>query len=613
MSDVLSLPVDVPWKLISASPDMMDVTYCDKTFPFEWRSSMAIFAYEPPLDQLPEGLCDTRVTMLKITTSITGYEPSEDETKKGYTEFPDVPVEDLARIIGQYWGCWGALLNVAVFPFGLPADFNPNTPLDQYYPHIFGLEPKTRDLYQASTDTAEVLTASKSGVNVGKSQSNTQTQETGLNLHSDYDSGQTPYGDFKGGWVATHQWGETDTDTSSSQADASRESRETKGTTTNISQLYNLLSGYHLGTNRATFLMLPRPHTLQATDHRTFVQGLRVIEGIQEFFLVVCRPTSVPGLSVEARLETGHFPEDVTVQQPAPTYDTKTETFTVHADRNGGFLGGDPCLDLSTLAASKYTAPDGWVIDKSQGDAGSPGVHDEDDSTTSKTNLFLSNYNIVVGETTVQIEGTLCPGTGFHTYSPDFTHKYTVFLRSQNPTSDPTDPKVTTPFLITGRSLCTAFLSGPQCVQFAPVVVVADPYPVSILDEPSISLSSDYLTAEKLAVTRQPVIKQLMRKLQSAMSTSYRSLTRRPFGQTGFLDSDYFKTQIAAVMPKTVLEGRIGAVTGLQPGVVQGLGANTTVGEALKLDLATFARKAGLSLTDAAQARGALLRAAAKQ
>src|SRR5207245_652882 len=97
--------------------------------------------------------------------------------------------------------------------------------------------------------------------------------------------------------------------------------RENQSTTTNLSQMYNLLTGYHAGTNRAVFLMLPRPHTLQPTDHRTFVQGLRMIEGLQDFFLIVSRPRQMSALCIEASLETGHFPEDVVVQSPNVEYD----------------------------------------------------------------------------------------------------------------------------------------------------------------------------------------------------------------------------------------------------------------------------------------------------
>jgi hypothetical protein len=80
---------------------------------------------------------------------------------------------------------------------------------------------------------------------------------------------------------------ETFEDSSKTHTETSRDLRETRGTETEINQLYNLLSSYHIGTNRALFLMLPRPHTMQPTDRRTFVRGLRIIEGIQDFFLVI--------------------------------------------------------------------------------------------------------------------------------------------------------------------------------------------------------------------------------------------------------------------------------------------------------------------------------------
>ena len=55
---LLNLPINVPWKLIAVSEDMMDKQFCDKEFPFAWRSSLAISVYEPPPEELPEDLCD---------------------------------------------------------------------------------------------------------------------------------------------------------------------------------------------------------------------------------------------------------------------------------------------------------------------------------------------------------------------------------------------------------------------------------------------------------------------------------------------------------------------------------------------------------------------------
>ena len=88
----------------------------------------------------------------------------------------------------------------------------------------------------------------------------------GLSLSGGYAAGQGGGPNISAG--LTGSWGNTATDSSSTQIDQSRERRETQGTTTNITQQYNLLTGYHAGTNRAAFLMLPRPHTLQATDYR---------------------------------------------------------------------------------------------------------------------------------------------------------------------------------------------------------------------------------------------------------------------------------------------------------------------------------------------------------
>ncbi|MEM9026407.1 MAG: hypothetical protein AAGB06_05680 [Verrucomicrobiota bacterium] len=72
-----------------------------------------------------------------------------------------------------------------------------------------------------------------------------------------------------------------------------------------MNHIYSLLQGYHLGTNRAIFFMQPRPHIQNAKF--TFIRGLRALEGVQEFFLVVNRPKSIPRICVEVALETAHL------------------------------------------------------------------------------------------------------------------------------------------------------------------------------------------------------------------------------------------------------------------------------------------------------------------
>ena len=52
------------------------------------------------------------------------------------------------------------------------------------------------------------------------------------------------------------------------------------------------------------FFLQPAPH-MQDTKF-SFVGGLRRLEGVQEFFLVVNRPEHIKGLCLEIALETAH-------------------------------------------------------------------------------------------------------------------------------------------------------------------------------------------------------------------------------------------------------------------------------------------------------------------
>ena len=36
---LLNLPINIPWKLIDAGPDMMDTNFCNKLFPSAWQTS----------------------------------------------------------------------------------------------------------------------------------------------------------------------------------------------------------------------------------------------------------------------------------------------------------------------------------------------------------------------------------------------------------------------------------------------------------------------------------------------------------------------------------------------------------------------------------------------
>lgn len=88
-----NLPINIPWDLIAVSPGRMDTQFCNKHFPFEWQSSLAILAFEPRLEDLPEGLYDERLTYLKIACCVTGYQPSIAGTVSGSRTRRELPYD----------------------------------------------------------------------------------------------------------------------------------------------------------------------------------------------------------------------------------------------------------------------------------------------------------------------------------------------------------------------------------------------------------------------------------------------------------------------------------------------------------------------------------------
>jgi hypothetical protein len=753
-NELIPLPLDIPWKLIGVSPDMMDTQFCNKRFPFNWRSSLAIYAYEPKADDIPEELADKRITFLKVSCSITGYQPSKEETENGYTSFPDIPTEALDRIFGEYFACWGALLNVATFPTtkkvlkrhsidfsdkelglwmphpyeekgvtfeGVPhppshevIDIYPRggdgkgelnigrigsgnylivrspasprveakivhygpaaitmearrledrteefvgsdtagpqegqihelavegekinkvvfkipelpeggqisllefayyaweeEPIDpgelEYYPHIIDFEPKMRDLYQSATESGELLTASKSEVNTNKSFTHTESTETGLSLAAKAFVGgkKDSSGEISGS--LSHKWGETDKDSWTVETDASRERREKHASTTNLNQMYNLLTGYHAGTNRTTFLMLPRPHILQPTDHRTFVQGLRVIEGIQDFFLIVTRPKEVEGICVEAFLETGHFPEDVEIEGPAVEYEENHEDFFVSVYADTGASGD--CEEIEDHACSTYTVSIGWVIDRSKGDSGHPGISEIANNSWKQADKTLRQYDYKpISDTTVQVYGRFC-GKSWWRGGAQFARTYRVYTRSEQPKPSSSEPEVLTPFLITSRGLC-ASLKPEDKGQEAGSATTTWSLGDWVVDERKMAIPSILLRKDVVSDTKLPAMKEALRKIQSIMSTSWRLPSRQPFGEVGFLDSDYFKDQIKDLLPKETLETPLGEIADLDPRVVQHFGEQCTILEVLGIDLPTFAKSTGLSIRETLKARRKLL------
>ena len=212
--------------------------------------------------------------------------------------------------------------------------------------------------------------------------------------------------------------------------------------------------------------MLARPHILQPTDHRTFVDGLRQIEGTQEFILIVARPPEVKGLCIEAFLETGHFPEGLTLVQPNEKFDEGEEEFIVTAFADNGFLSGD-----TTNLQAVHTVEPGRVVDirpKRGSDPGHAGMQEIANNSNSRANSSLEGYNYQrIGDADVQISGQIS-GSGGQGDKARFNRTYRVFTRSIEPKPNTGEPNAPlNKLLITSRGLSVCFRSGENCPNIA--------------------------------------------------------------------------------------------------------------------------------------------------
>ena len=606
----LPQPEDIPWQLMCVSNDMLDPNKCNKKFPMPWKSSIAISAYEPKEEDLPEPFCAGKITYLKITVSVTGYQPTDDEIEEGFTEFNNTPVEAaLDDIFATYFGCYGALLNIAVFPNSAT-----NWQL-QDFPKIIAMEPQIRELVQVSTESGELLTASKGGMSTTNSYTNTNSTNTGV-------SGKTS-GKATGkvdvpvlGEVGlessselgfTHSWGNTAVDSDQINANASQERSEKQSTSTQISQLYNLLSAYHLGTNRAVFFMLPRPHMLPPTNRRTFVQGVRSIEGIQEFFLIVSRPNSMEGICVEARLDTGHFPEDVEVKEPPVRYKESEIDFVLQKYAANGANNGAGPLNMNGVITSLDTifpVPAGWYVDKRttpppfpKGDAGHVGITEIENGSNAQGAPF--DYNYQATDTQIQITGKI-QGANWFGSGAIFNKKYKVYLRSIDPIpSEIGEMANISDLFITSRTLCCCFYGGNPClikgvVPPTPVPPLPDEKYSKIVEQRLLSIPESLLSDPIALGSLEPAIKGLMRKLKGIMiSSREHRLSHFEEGIT-FLDSDFFVKKILINYPDSVKNIRLATIRDLDSAVKSAYGDNGTVADALSDTLENFILKTKL-------------------
>lgn len=591
----------IPWRLVAVSPDMIDTTYCNKKYPFVFRSSLAIFTYEPPDDDVPTEYQNQQISYLKVSCSITGFHPSKQDVKEGLMSFPSVPTEELKRVLTEYFGCYGAMLNVAVFP---PASYNVNEPSPANYPFIIDFEPKSREIVQAATDKGEIIWGSFSKVKTDKSLTSTNSSSSLLDLAAKY--AYSPAKDKGGSSLelsgkTTQNYNDKEEYQRTVSAEASRERKETEGVTANISQMYNILTGYHIGTNRASFVILPRPHIVQPTNRRTFAQGLRVIEGIQEFFLVVTRPVNMTRYCIEATLESGHFPEKIDKIEPELKYKSSYEDFLVRKTAQWGHWGSDrKSIDTT------YTISNGWMIDRSKGDPGCPGISMIQDKSNGQAKSSLQDYSYrAKDDGSAQVEGSI-QGSGFPDYdNAEFERLYRVHTRTQVPIDQAEMPEVTTKFIITSRSLCVCL--GYEINSLNSTI---SSIPESIVDTQDIAIPFERLEMNGSNFSLPPVAyNEVNNQVQAALTSSWRRPSRTENCNLTFLTSDYFKQSIRDLLAPSVLRTKICDLTSLDASIIKLFENDVTVDDVLALSLESFSETVSMNLRAAADCRKLIMQA----
>jgi hypothetical protein len=302
----LTPPLDITWTRLAFTRDMIVTNFGDLAFGPKWRSSLAVYYFIVPEEETADGYPNSRIVYLKFTCSITGWNPSEELLGAKKTGEDSGAWDDLQRSLWEvivasgwastYWPCLGAIMQIAVYPN------NPNGIAPDDYPYIMDFEPKKRELFEQVTEGGEFLSGSSDKLSTTKGSTNTQSVDVKAG------------GSFLGIGLSASAgatWQQVDSQTT----DTSRENRETLSHTTSFSQMYQLFNGYHLGTNRALFVVAPRPHTVSTSDQTDFnlINGERKLEGIQDVFLVIHMPKSLDGFCIQAGLDTGH---EATVSAP---------------------------------------------------------------------------------------------------------------------------------------------------------------------------------------------------------------------------------------------------------------------------------------------------------
>ena len=591
-----SLPVDIPWQRIAFSEDMMDKVACDRRLPSRWRSSLAVFRYQPPDElQRQDG---SIVSYLKVSCTITGFQEDGREIQMrerlGRSGWAASDMTDhLGALAGAYFPCMGAILEVVVAPHEDDDRFG-----FKDYPYFADFDPKKREMYEVVTETGDTMSRTLENVNVRHGQTTLQSHEvrdsTTLSgsLSASY-MGVTAAG------TATQEGSTTDLSQQRTEnvrtTDAAREARESFSHVTQLTQMYHQLDSYHLGTNRASFFMLPRPHTVQSPA--TFVNGPREIEGVQEFMLVVVRPKEMEDFCVEAYLETAHLTGD-------PIYDWGETTTPLHLKVE--------CPGASTQFGAETSAKqNGFIVDRTVGAFLAPGVVPHGEVGGYIINYASSpedysygvdtgnSYSFVVSNDSVTVEAVAAGRielAGRKQVPATVEVDATVFLKRAVPLITGHQPGL----MITGRAVCS-------CPRNLGAQIGDHP---SIVYEKSLSVPSEMISVKDKSMDIRTA-NRLGAQLKRELLQSIASADRYPRGTVGLLDTQLFAGMMGVQIRHA--EGETNARIVDSPGIdddlkrlIAAVAPRTTRSELLEMPLPEQVERFNFTFEQAVQLRRVL-------
>ncbi|WP_142307976.1 hypothetical protein [Bacillus thuringiensis] len=366
------------------------------------------------------------------------------------------------------------------------------------YPYIADVEPKKREVYETVSESKEILSRNQNQLNVRKGMSTTHTEEVVDSYGGSV--GTSVYG-VGGSFSASHSSTTVNgTNTENiTTTDSAREARETNSHTTQLSQMYQQFTAYHVGTNRAVFFMLPRPHIKQAD--LSPVNGPRYLEGIQEVFLVVHHEKD-KDICVEANLETAHTDSTLPPPEPQPVDPQPLELILVGNHQHG---------------TQPFRAQDNQVIDRSKGQGGWDLVEPAMEGTGDSYHVTLLNdQELIIAGTTGNGKRVFDPETRTWFMEPaSLDVKIKIYLKE----------KSSSMLWIEGRGCCTC---SPRFIPIYPHYVAYEA-PLKFKKLPSEGASQ----IEQVAAANQ-----MREAIGRQMLASIGSENRYPKGLVSFEESN---------------------------------------------------------------------------